>query len=78
MQEAPNTAFGAGVFTVSFDSRALTISIEAEPQSEIKVFTGEELKGVNDWSGATYNSSDLMSANKLLGNVTTTTDQANF
>ena len=70
MQEALNTAFGASVFTVSFEPRKPKMSIAAEPQSEIKVFTDDELKGVNDWSGPAYNSSNLMSANELLGNYT--------
>ena len=65
-----NTAFGTGVFTVSFDPRKLKITIAAEPQSEIKVFTDDELKGANDWSGAAYNSSHLRSSNELLGNYT--------
>ena len=70
LQDALNTAFGTGVFTVSFDPRKLKITIAAEPQSEIKVFTDDELKGANDWSGAAYNSSHLRSSNELLGNYT--------
>ena len=42
----------------------------AESQSEIKVFTYEELKGANNWSGPSYNSSNLTSANEVLGNYT--------
>jgi hypothetical protein len=68
IQAALNTAFGAGVFTVSYDPRKLKISIAAESQSEIKVFTDEELKGANNWSGPSYNSSNLTSANEVLGN----------
>ena len=70
IQAALNTAFGAGVFTVSYDPRKLKISIAAESQSEIKVFTDEELKGVNNWYGPAYNSSNLTSANEVLGNYT--------
>lgn len=70
IQAALNTAFGAGVFTVSYDPRKLKVSIAAESQSEIKVFTDEELKGVNNWSGPSYNSSNLTSANEVLGNYT--------
>ena len=70
IQAALNTAFGAGVFTVSYDPRKLKISIAAESQSEIKVFTDEELKGVNNWDGPAYNSSNLTSANEVLGNYT--------
>lgn len=71
LQDALSTAFGGGVFTVSYDPRKLTISIQAESQSEIKLFTDDELKGVNDWSGPAYNPNDLMSANEILGNFTT-------
>lgn len=71
LQDALNTVFGGGVFTVSYDPRKLTISIQAESQSEIKLFTDDELKGVNDWSGPAYNPNDLMSANEVLGNFTT-------
>ena len=68
VQDALNTAFGSGVFSVSYDPRKLKLYITAESQSEIKVFTDDELKGVNNWSGPAYNSSDLMSANEVLGN----------
>ena len=70
IQAALNTAFGAGVFTVSYDPRKLKISIAAESQSEIKVFTDEELKGSNNWTGSAYSSSNLTSANEVLGNYT--------
>ena len=70
VQDALNTAYGTGVFSVSYDSRKLKLYIRPEPQSEVKVFTDEELIGVNDWSGATYNSSNLMSANEVVGNYT--------
>ena len=50
IQEGLNTVCGAGVFTVSFDPRKLKISILAESQNEIKVFTDDEPKGANDWS----------------------------
>ena len=70
IQAALNTAFGAEVFTVSYDPRKLKISVAAESQSEIKVFTDEELKGANNWSGPSYNSSNLTSANEVLGNYT--------
>ena len=71
LQDALNTAFGAGVFTVSYDPRKLTISIESESQSEIKLFTDDELKGLNFWSGVPYNATNLRSANEVLGNYTT-------
>ena len=71
VQDALNTAFGSGVFSVSYDPRKLKLSITAEPQSEVKVFTDDELRGVNDWEGPAYNSSNLMSANEVLGNYTT-------
>ena len=70
VQDALNTAFGASVFSVSYDPRKLKLSITAEPQSEVKVFTDDELRGVNDWEGPAYNSSNLMSANEVLGNYT--------
>ena len=63
VQEALNTPFGTGVFSVSYDSRKLKLSITAESQSEVKLFTDEELKGVNDWTGPALNSSDLRSTN---------------
>ena len=71
VQDALNTAFGAGVFSVSYDPRKLKLSITAESQSEVKVFTDDELRGVNDWEGPAYNSSNLMSVNEVLGNYTT-------
>ena len=70
VQEALNTAFGTGVFSVSYDPRKLKLSITAESQSEVKSFTDEELKGVNDWSGPAYDSRNLMSANELLSHYT--------
>ena len=78
VQDALNTAFGGGVFTVTYDPRKLKITITAEPQSEVKLFTDDELKGVNDWQGPAYSSSNLMSANEILGNYTiqTLTSQA--
>ena len=69
-QEALNTAFGTGVFNVPYDERKLKLSITAESQSELKLFTDDELKGLNDWSGQAFNSNDLMSANEPLGNYT--------
>ena len=71
LQESLDTVYGSSIFTVTYDARKLTISIRAEEQSEVKLFTDEELKGVNDWTGPAYNSSNLMSANELLGNYTT-------
>ena len=70
VQEAFNTTYGAGVFSVSYDSRKLKLSIRPEPQSQVTVYTDEELTGVNDWGGAAYNSNNLMSANEVLGNNT--------
>ena len=70
VQNTLNTAYGTGVFDVLFDPRKLKLYIRAEPQSEVKVFTDEELIGVNDWSGAAYNTSNLMSANEVVGNYT--------
>ena len=71
VQEALNTAYGAGVFSVSYDDRKLKLSITAEPQSEVKLFTDVELIGINDWSGPAYDASNVMSANEVLGNYTT-------
>ena len=68
VQDALNTAYGAGVFSVSYDSRKLKRPIRPEPQGEVKVFTSEELIGVNDWGGGAYNSNNLMSANEVVGN----------
>ena len=42
MQEALNTAFGTGVFNVSYDERQLKLSIAAESQSELRLFTDDE------------------------------------
>ena len=67
VQEALNTAFGASVFTVTYDDRKLKLSITAEPQSELKLFTDDELKGANDWTGPAFSSSDLRSANEIFG-----------
>jgi len=70
VQDALNTAFGTGVFTVSYDERIPKRSITAESQRELRLFTGDELTGINDWSGPALHSSDLMSTNELLGNYT--------
>ena len=70
VQNALNTAFGGGVFTVTYDARKLKITITAESQSEVKLFTDDELKGANDWQGTAYDSNNLMSANEVLGNFT--------
>ena len=67
VQEALNTAFGTGAFSVSYDERRLKLSITAESQSELRLFTDDELTGSNDWSGPAFNSSDLMSANHFFG-----------
>ena len=71
VQDALNTAFGASVFSVSYDPRKLKLSITAESQSEVKVFTDDELRGANNWEGPAYNPSNLMSVNEVLGNYTT-------
>ena len=63
VQGALNTA-------VSNDERKLELSITAESQSELKLCIDDELKGVNDWTGPAFTSSDLRSANELLGNYT--------
>ena len=44
VQDALNTAFGTGVFTVSYDERKLKVSITAEAQRELRLFTDDELK----------------------------------
>ena len=66
-----NTSFGGGIFIVTFDERKLNIIIPAYSQSEVKLFTDDELKASNDWQGADYDSNNLMSANEVLGNFTT-------
>ena len=58
-------------FSVAYDSRKLKLSITAEPQSEVKLFTDDELKGLSDWSGPAYDPSNLMSANYLMSSYTT-------
>ena len=40
---------------------------------EVKVFTDAELQGSNNWPGASYDSSNLTSANEVLGVLNTTT-----
>ena len=70
IQNALNTAFGGGVFTVTFGDRQLKITITGETNTEIKLFTDEELKSANDWQGPAYDSNNLLSANEILGNFT--------
>ena len=70
IQNALNTAFGWGVFAVTYEARKLKITITPETQSEVKLFTDDELKGSNDWQGTAYDSNNLMSANEVLGNFT--------
>jgi len=50
--------------------RKLKLSITAEPQSELKFFTDDELEGLNDWSGPAYDSNNLRAANDLRNNYT--------
>ena len=70
LQSSLDAAFGSGVFTVTKNDRSGIITIAIETQSEVKVFTDAELQGSNDWSGASYDSSNLMSANEVLGVLT--------
>ena len=70
LQSSLDAAFGSGVFTVTKNDRSGVITIAIETQSEVKVFTDAELQGSNDWSGASYDSSNLMSANEVLGVLT--------
>ena len=70
LQSNLDAAFGSGVFTVTKNDRSGAITIAIETQSEVKVFTDAELQGSNDWSGASYDSSNLMSANEVLGVLT--------
>ena len=60
VQETLNTAFGIGVFSVSYDGRKLKLYITADSQSELKLCTDDELKGLNDWSGPAFNSNDCI------------------
>ena len=48
----------------------LKITITPETQSEVKLFTDDELKGSNDWQGTAHDSNNLMSTNEVLGNFT--------
>ena len=68
VQDALNTSFGDDAFTVSYNPRKLTISIDSAENSEIKVYTDEELKGLSFWSGESYNPNNLMSVNEVIGN----------
>ena len=68
VQAALNTSLGSGVFAVSYDDRKLKLSITAESQRDLDLFSDDKLKGLNDWSGPAFNSNDLMSVNELLGN----------
>ena len=70
LQSNLDAAFGSGVFTVTSNDRSGVITIAIATQSEIKVFTDAELQGSNGWSGASYDSSSLMSANEVLGVLT--------
>ena len=47
-----------------FGQRKLNSSILAEPHSEIKAFTDDELNGVNNWSGGVCNPSEVRSATR--------------
>ena len=58
------------MFTVTFGDRQLKITITGETNTEIKLFTDEELKSANDWQGPAYDSNNLLSANEILGNFT--------
>ena len=71
IQEALNTAFDDNVFTVSYDERKLTVSVNSAENRDIKVFIDEELQGLRSWSGDSYNPSNLMSVNEVIGNYKT-------
>ena len=70
VQSSLDAAFGSGVFTVTKNDRSGIITVAIETQSEVKVFADAELQGSNNWSGASYDSSNLMSANEVLGVLT--------
>ena len=57
-------------FTVTIGDRQLNITITAETNTEVKLFTGEEFKSANDWQGPSYDSKEILSANELRGNLT--------
>ena len=70
LQASLDAAFGSNVFTVTKNDRSGIITVTIEAQSDCKIFTDAELQGTNDWSGASYDSSNLMSANEVLGVLT--------
>ena len=70
LQASLDAAFGSNVFTVTKNDRSGIITVTIEAQSDCKLFTDAELQGSNDWSGASYDSSNLMSANEVLGVLT--------
>ena len=67
LQASLDAAFGSNVFTVTKNDRSGIITVTIASQYNCKIFTDAELKGTNDWSGSAYDSSNLMSANEVLG-----------
>ena len=65
LQSSLDAAFGSNVFTITKNDRSGEITIAIETQSEVNIFTDAELQSSNDWSGASYDSSTLMSANEV-------------
>lgn len=69
-QASWDAAFGSNVFTVTKKDGSGVVTVTLEAQSDCKPFTDGELQGTNDWSGVSYNPSNLMSAKEVLGNAT--------
>ena len=67
LQASLDAAFGSNLFTVTKNDRSGIITVTIASQYNCKIFTDAELKGTNDWSGSAYDSSNLMSANEVLG-----------
>ena len=70
LQASLDAAFGSNVFTVTKNDRSGIITVTIEAQSDCKIFTDAELQGNIIWYGASYDSSNLMSANEVLGVLT--------
>ena len=70
LQASLDAAFGSNVFTVTKNDRSGIITVTIEAQSDCKIFTDAELQGNIIWYGASYDPSNLMSANEVLGVLT--------
>lgn len=64
-----NDAYG-NIFTITYNADLLTYTIDVNSVGKsFKIFTDDELKNTNNWSGDAYNTDNLLSANEIITNT---------